>query len=106
MAIPMMLITLGVAIARLESRDIGRAVWLSALKIVICAGSAWIAAQAFGLAPVPSAVLIMQVATPVAVTSYLLAEKYGHEAQPVAGLVVASTLLSVISLPLILAFVI
>lgn len=106
MAIPMMLITLGVAIARLETRDIGRAVWLSALKIVICAGSAWIAAQAFGLAPVPSAVLIMQVATPVAVTSYLLAEKYGHEAQPVAGLVVASTLLSVISLPLILAFVI
>ncbi len=106
MAIPMMLITLGVAIARLETRDMGRAIWLSALKIIICAGLAWVTARMFGLGPVPSAVLIVQIATPVAVTSYLLAEKYGHAAQPVAGLVVASTLLSVISLPLILAFVI
>lgn len=106
MAIPIMLITLGVAVARLETGDMGRAVWLSALKVVICAGAAYLAARWFGLAPVPSAVLILQISTPVAVTSYLLAEKYGQEAQPVAGLVVASTLLSVLSLPLILAFVI
>ena len=106
MAIPIMLITLGVAIARLETNDMGRAVWLSALKVMVSAGAAWTAARWFGLAPIPSAVLIVQLATPVAVTSYLLAEKYGHEAQPVAGLVVASTLLCVISLPLILAFVI
>lgn len=106
MAIPIMLITLGVAIARLETNDMGRAVWLSAIKVMVSAGAAWTAARWFGLAPIPSAVLIVQLATPVAVTSYLLAEKYGHEAQPVAGLVVASTLLCVISLPLILAFVI
>ena len=106
MAIPIMLITLGVAIARLETNNMGRAVWLSAIKIVVSAGAAWTAARWFGLAPIPSAVLIVQLATPVAVTSYLLAKKYGHEAQPVAGLVVASTLLCVISLPLILAFVI
>tara|TARA_B110000208_G_scaffold185405_1_gene240529 strand:+ start:6603 stop:7436 length:834 start_codon:yes stop_codon:yes gene_type:complete len=106
MAIPIMLITLGVAIARLETNNMGRAVWLSALKVMVSAGAAWTAARWFGLAPIPSAVLIVQLATPVAVTSYLLAKKYGHEAQPVAGLVVASTLLCVISLPLILAFVI
>lgn len=106
MAIPVMLITLGVAVARLETRDMGRAVWLSALKVAICALAAWGAARWFGLGPIPAAVLIVQVSTPVAVTSYLLAEKYGHAAQPVAGLVVASTLLSVLSLPLILAFVI
>ena len=106
MAIPMMLITLGVAIARLQTRDMGRAVWLSAIKVVICVAAAWAAARWFGLPPVPTAVLIVQIATPVAVTSYLLAEKYGHDAQPVAGMVVASTVLAVISLPLILAFVI
>ena len=106
MAIPIMLITLGVAIARLETRDMGRAVWLSSAKILVCVGAAYLAARWFDLGPIPSAVLIVQVATPVAVTSYLLAEKYGHDAQPVAGLVVASTLLSMISLPLILALVI
>jgi predicted permease len=106
MAIPIMLITLGVAIARLKTNDMGRAVWLSAIKVVVCVGAAWTAAQWFGLGAIPTAILIVQLATPVAVTSYLLAEKYGHDAQPVAGLVVASTLLCVISLPLILAFVI
>jgi predicted permease len=40
------------------------------------------------------------------VTSYLLAEKYGAKADEVAGLVVVSTVLSVIILPLILAFVV
>ncbi len=106
MAIPIMLITLGVAVARLETRDMGQAVWLSGLKALVCAAAAWFAARWMGLAPIPTAVLIVQISTPVAVTSYLLAEKYGAEARPVAGMVVASTILSVITLPLILAFVI
>ncbi len=106
MAIPMMLITLGVAVARLETKAMTRAVILSVFKVFICVGAAWLAATWFALEPVAAAVLIVQVATPVAVTSYLIAEKYGADAQPVAGLVVASTLLSVIALPIILAFVI
>ena len=106
MAIPMMLITLGVAIARLEIRAVWQAIFLSVLKVIVCVACAAGAAIWFGLGPVASAVLIVQVATPVAVTSYLLAEKYGADAQPVAGLVVVSTLISVITLPLILSFVI
>ena len=106
MAIPMMLITLGVAVARLETKALGQAVLLSLIKVVICVGATYVVATTFALDEVATAVLILQVATPVAVTSYLLAEKYGADAQPVAGLVVASTLLSVVALPLILAFVI
>ena len=106
MAIPMMLITLGVAVARLETKAMTQAVILSLIKVVLCAGAACLAATWFKLGPIAAAVLIVQVATPVAVTSYLLAEKYGADAQPVAGLVVASTLLSVLALPLILAIVI
>lgn len=106
MAIPIMLITLGVAVARLETKAMTQAIWLSVVKVVICVAAAWAAATWFGLDPVAAAVLIVQVATPVAVTSYLLAEKYGADSQPVAGLVVASTVLSVAYLPLILAFVI
>jgi len=105
-AIPVMLITLGVAIARLETKAIGRAIVLSIVKIAVCVAAAFAAAQVFDLDDIAMGVLIVQVATPVAVTSYLLAEKYGADAQPVAGLVVVSTLLSVVSLPLILSFVI
>ena len=105
MAIPLMLITLGVAVARLHPAHIGRAVWLSLIRVVICTGVAVLVAIAFRLDPVPMAVLILQLSTPVAVTSYLLAEKYGADSQAVAGLVVVSTLISVVTLPLTLAFV-
>lgn len=106
MAIPMMLITLGVAVGRLHTRDIGKAMIMAVIKIAIGVGAGIVAGRWFGLDPVAFGVLIVQLATPVAVTSYLLAEKYGADAQSVAGLVVVSTLMSVVSLPLILAFVI
>ena len=102
-AIPLMLITLGVAVARLSASGLGRAVLLSVVKLAICVGLAWVVGLQFDLDEVAFAVLVLQVATPVAVTSYLLAEKYGADADAVAGLVVASTLLSVMALPVLLA---
>lgn len=104
-AIPVMLITLGVAVARLQPRSLGRAAILSVFKAILCTGVALIAGNFFGLASVPYAVLILQITTPVAVTSYLLSVKYGANSDEVAGLVVASTLLSVLYLPVLLAFV-
>jgi malate permease and related proteins len=105
-AIPLMLITLGVAVARLNAGRLGRALWLSVLRAAVCLAVALGAGLLFGLPPVALAVLILQVTTPVAVTSYMLAEKYGADAESVAGLVIASTLLSVITLPLTLVFLI
>ena len=105
-AIPLMLITLGVAVARLSPGRLGRAAVLSVAKAVICIAAAWGAGLWFDLDPVPFAVLVLQVATPVAVTSYLLAEKYGADADAVAGLVVVSTVLSVGLIPVLLGFVI
>jgi len=104
MAIPLMLITLGVALARLKADSFGRAFGLSIFKALVCAGLAWMTGLYFELNPIALAVLVMQISTPVAVTSYLLAEKYGADANEVAGLVVVSTLLSVITIPITLAF--
>jgi len=102
----LMLITLGVAVARLSAGHLGRAVWLSMLRAVACIGVAAAVGWGLGLPPVALAVLVLQVSTPVAVTSYMLAAKYGADADAVAGLVIASTLLSVITLPVTLAFLI
>lgn len=105
-AIPVMLITLGVAVARLSAGRLGIAFLLSALRVAIClavaAGIGWW----FGLGTVAHAVLVLQISTPVAVTSYMLAEKYGADADAVAGMVIASTILAVLTLPLTLAFLI
>jgi predicted permease len=102
MAIPLMLITLGVALARLKINLISRAIILSILKLCVSVGVAWIIGIYFELNDIAFAVLVMQIATPVAVTSYLLAQKYGADANEVAGLVIASTALSVFALPVLL----
>jgi predicted permease len=106
LAIPLMLITLGVALARLRPARLGQTFVLSLVKAAVCVGIAWPIGRWFQLDDVAFAVLVLQVGTPVAVTSYLLAEKYGADADAVAGLVVVSTLFSIGLLPLILAFVI
>jgi predicted permease len=105
-AIPVMLITLGVALARLKSGTFGRAIWLSVIKYVVCIAVPLAIGIAAALPPVALGVLIIQVATPVAVTSYMIAEKYNADADQVAGLVVASTLMSIIVIPVLLAFLI
>lgn len=105
LAIPLMLITLGVAVARLTPSGIRSALALSLLKLVVCTAIGWGVGRFFGLDPVAFGVLVLQLATPVAVTSYMLAEKYGADGNAVAGLVVVSTLLSIFALPVILAVV-
>ena len=106
MAIPMMLITLGVAVARLRSGQMSRAIWISLSKVAIGAGSAAVVGLAFGLPHEALAVLVLQLSMPVAVTSYLLAEKYGADADAVAGLVVVSTLMTIGITPVILTVLI
>ncbi len=104
MAIPLMLITLGVAVARLRPAGFGRALVLSVIKVVLAVGVAIAAGLWFELPAIPFAVLVLQLSTPVAVSSYLLAEKYEVNSEEVAGLVVISTLFSLVSIPVTLAF--
>lgn len=104
LAIPLMLLTLGVAIAGLQPRSLGRAVWLCLAKLAICTAVPLAIGLAIGLPRLALGVLVLQVASPVAVTSYMLAAKYEARADEVAGLVVVSTLVSIPAIPLLLAF--
>lgn len=106
MAIPLMLLTLGVAVARLKPEKLGRSTWIAVVRVLVCIGLAVPVAGWFQLNPVAFGVLVLQLSTPVAVTSYMLAEKYGADSETVAGLVVVSTVLSLISLPVTLGFLI
>jgi predicted permease len=103
-AIPLMLITLGVAMSRLKPAALGQALWLSPVKLAICASVSLAVGLWFSLPPVALGVLMLQVSTPVAVTSYLLAAKFNARADEVAGLVTISTIMSVVAIPVLLAF--
>lgn len=105
-AIPMMLITLGVAVARIPWKGVSKAFWISLVRSGLCIAVATAIGLYFELNTIALGVLIVQISTPVAVTSYLIAEKYKADGESVAGLVVVSTILSMITIPLTLAFVI
>ena len=102
-AIPAMLLTLGVSIANLSVGEVGRATVFSVAKLGASALVALLVAWAFGLAGAARGALILQIIMPVAVTSYLLAERYRAEPDTIAGAVVTSTLLAVIAVPATLA---
>jgi predicted permease len=102
-AIPLMLFTLGVSIANLSVSDIGLAVALSAVKLLVCGAIAALVVWLFDLTGTARGVLVLQLIMPVAVTSYLLAERYGAAPDKVAGTVVVSTLISVGAIPIALA---
>lgn len=77
---------------------------LGGLRIVLGAAVGWGIGQALALQPLEQAVLIMQSAMPVAVFNYLLAIRANQSPEQVANLVMCSTALSFILLPVILAW--
>lgn len=102
MTIPLMLITLGVSLASIRVHGIGHAVYLSILRLLGGALAGWVVASLFSLEGVAKSVVILQAAMPAAVLNYMLALQHGRATREVAGIVVISTLLSFISLPLLL----
>jgi predicted permease len=103
--IPLMQLSLGVSLATIGFGAVPRSVGLAILRLVlglgVGAGLAWL----FGLTGAARGVLILDCAMPVAVLNYLLAAKYQQSPSEVASLVVVSTLLSLLTLPLVLAWV-
>ena len=104
MAIPLMLITLGVAVASLNITHFYWALKLSILKLFICISLSLIIGYILYLDHIPFSILVLQMSAPVAVTSYLLAKKYNADDKAVAGIVIASTSLSILYFPIILYF--
>lgn len=104
MTIPLMLITLGVSLASIRVHGMGHALYLSILRLLGGALVGWLVASLFSLEGVAKSVVILQAAMPAAVLNYMLALQHGRAAREVAGIVVISTLLSFITLPLLLAW--
>ncbi|TXL81971.1 AEC family transporter [Vineibacter terrae] len=105
MLIPLMLLSLGVSLATLKVTRPGRAAALSALRLVGGFSVGLAVAWAFGLAGAARGVLIIQSAMPVAIFNYLFALQYKREPADVAGMIVITTVVSFISLPALLLYV-
>lgn len=102
MAIPLMLIALGVAISKLRMTFVIRSLGLSALKLALGFGIGVAVAELAGFEGAARGALILQFAMPVALHNYVFAQRFERRPEEVAGMVVASTALSFATLPLLL----
>lgn len=99
LAIPLMLLTLGVSLAKLKVTSLGRSFGLSVGRLVIGLGVGLAVAAALGLEGTERGVLIVESTMPVAVLNYLFAARYNRSPEDVAGLVLVSTAISFVTLP-------
>ena len=101
--VPLMLLSLGHSLASLRVGSLGKAMVFSLARLVGGFAIGWIVASAMGLEGALRGVVVIQSAMPSAVFNYMFAERYNNRPAEVAGVVVVSTLLSVLLLPLFLA---
>lgn len=105
LTIPLMLIALGVSLSQLRVRSLGRAAILSVVRLAGGFLVSYAVARAFGLEGAALGVVVLQSTMPVAVFNYLFAELYQREPEEVTGIVVVSTVMSFVTLPLLILFV-
>ena len=101
--IPLMLLLLGVSLSRIGWGTARRSGALAALRIMMGLGAGWGVASLLGLSDTVRGVLLLQAAMPAAVINYVFAVRYETDPETVAGIVMQSTLMSIVVLPLLLA---
>ena len=101
-AIPLMLLALGVSLAQIGTGTVATGLQLTVLRLLTGLGGGLGAALLFDLQGTARNILLLQAAMPAAVFSYLLAEQYRRAPQAVAGYVLVSTVIAIPVLVLLL----
>lgn len=103
--IPLMLLALGNTIADLQAkRWVFASLW-GTVRLIVGFVVAWAIAESFGLEGIAKGVLILQGAMPAAIFNYLFAARYDRAPDDVAGIVLMSTLISALTMPFLVAYV-
>lgn len=105
LAVPLMLLTLGHSLATLNVGDLRQGALLALVHLAMGLVIGFGLVALFGFTGTERGVLVVLAVMPPSVATYLFVEMYAPEHAPeVAGLILVSTLLSVIVLPVLLAF--
>lgn len=101
-AMPMMLLALGASLAKISLTTARRGTLLSVLRFAIGISVGWGVSEMMGLTGAVRGVVILQTSMPAAVLSYILALRYDNDPETVAGIVMQTTLMSMLVLPVLL----
>jgi predicted permease len=104
MAIPLMLISLGMHLRNLELRDVRHTVVAVAIRVAGGAICAALFITLFGISGVERKILLLASIMPAAVMNVIIAQRYSTDASLVASAVVLGTLISLVTIPAMLYF--
>lgn len=105
MTIPLMLLSLGVSIADLKLAHIKTTAPLAVYRSLAAPLCGFATVGLLGLEGVSRGIVLVQASMPIAVISFMLAEQYDNRPRAAASLVLLTTLLSLLSIPAMLAVV-
>lgn len=104
-AIPLMLISLGVSLYSIKLNALGKPLIFAVLRLLVGFIVGLTLCFLFQLEGMIRGIVLIQSAMPAAVFNYLLASTYNRNPDQVAAVVVLSTLLSFMTLPILLWYV-
>lgn len=103
LVIPIMLITLGVSLAKMSASSLPSTIRWSLVRTVIALIIGFSIATLFGMEGVARGVLIIEAAAPVAVFNFLMAIRHNRDSVEISGLILVTHLAAIVYLPLLLA---
>lgn len=102
LTVPLMLLSLGYALASLRVASYHRSVAFSLARLIGGFAIGWLVSLLLGLEGAARGVVVIQSGMPAAVLNYLFAVRYDNDPQEAASIVVISTVFSIVALPLFL----
>ena len=100
--VPLMLLTLGVALSRLKVTRIKRSVLIAVTRLILGLAVGLLLSEVLGLEGELRGVTIIMTSMPLAVFNVVFATRYRREPEDVAAAIVISTAISFVTLPLLL----
>jgi len=103
-SIPTMIFALGYKLSEVALTDVSKSFLVGGMRIFFGVILGMLTVSVFKLDGVASKVVILQSAMPPAIFNFVLAEKYNQDSERVASIILAGTLISVVTTPVIIAF--
>lgn len=105
-SIPTMIFALGYKLSEVALNNVNRSFLIGGMRIFFGVSLGMLAVTIFKIDGVAAKVVILESAMPPAIFNFVLAEKYNQDSQTVASIILAGTLLSIITTPIIIAYLI
>lgn len=105
LAIPLMIVSLGVAIANMRAQGAVTIIGISVVKLLAGFAVGYGLAEALGLEGAARGTLIIECAMPVAVHNYMFAQRFNRNAADTASMILISTVIALAMLPLLMLVV-